>query len=370
MRLFSEAEDQANGLSFADEESGTSIVVGEHRRKKSGRKATGGDAPREEVIHDLGEEEKRCRCCGKERPLLDDEITEEVEVVPARAKVLRHIRRVYGPCECKQFKASEQPPIVRAAVAARMIPGSIAAPGFLAYVVSAKVVDALPFYRQEKTLSRFGLEITRATLASWAIAVAARCGALIELMWELIREGPFQQMDETTVQVLHESNRAASAKSYVWVNLGYVEKRRKEQDSGDNETELKPIVLYHYHPSRAAEVITSALEGHEQGYLQSDGYEAYTAVLSKMVGTIHIGCLAHVGRKFYEAAKVTKKPGSSEQALAFIAKIYRVEKQQREQLENGAITRRQFVERRAEKARPVLEAFKAWLDERAEQVPP
>lgn len=362
MRLFNEAEE----LAHSNEEHSPTVTVGEHHRKKPGRRAISADIPREEVIHDLQPEQKRCPCCGKDRPLLDDEITEEVEIVPARAKVLRHIRKVYGPCGCSAFEASKDPPVVRAPMAARMIPGSIAAPGFLAYVLTAKFVDALPFYRQERIFSRLGVTISRSTLAAWAIAVAARCGPLIELMWKLIREGPFQQMDETTIQVLHERNRPVSAKSYVWVNLGFVYEEGKEE----HEAEVKPIVLYHYHPSRSAKVITATLEGYKKGHLQTDGYEAYAAALAEKPGIVHVGCLAHLRRKFHDATKITKKPGSAEQALAFIAKLYRIEKECRERLSKGLISRAQFVEERSEKAMAILQRFKTWLEERSEQVPP
>jgi transposase len=361
MRLFNEAEELAEGSTEAATEEPASLTVGEHRRKKPGRKAISKDLPREEVIHDLDSEQKRCECCGEDRPLLDEESSEEIEIIPASVKVLRHIRKVYGPCRCKGFESSEQLPILRAAMPPRMIPGSIAAAGALAYVVTSKFVDALPLYRQEKIFSRFGVEISRSTLANWVIAVAARCGPLIDLMWQLIGKAVFQQMDETTTQVLHEPGRPPTAKSYIWVNLGHVEVEGQE--------ELKSIILYHYHPSRAAAVVTSTLAGYE-GYLQTDGYEAYEAGLRAEEGIIHLGCLAHVRRKFFEAAKLTKKPGSAQQALAFIAKVYRIETECREQLSGGKVSREQFVERRDEQARPILEQFMKWLDERSEQVPP
>lgn len=168
-------------------------------------------------------------------------------------------------------------------------------------------------------------------------------------------------MDETTSQVLHEPGRPPTAKSYVWVNLAHVEVEGQE--------ERKSIILYHYHPSRASVVVSSTLAGHE-GYLQTDGYEAYDTALSAGQAIIHLGCLAHVRRKFYEAAKIAKKPGSAQAALAFIAKVYRIETECREQLSAGKITREQFVERRDGQARPILEQFMSRLGERVEQVPP
>jgi len=358
MRLFDEAEKLAEGESSED----ASVSVGEHRRKKPGRKPISKDLPREEVVHDLEDGQKYCRCCGKERPQFDDEISEELEIVPASVKVVRHIRKVYGPCTCKDFESSEQAPVLRGVMSPRMLPGSIAAAGTLAYVVTAKFVDAMPLYRQEKIFSRLGVEIQRSTLAKWIITLAARCGPLLELMWKRLNTAVFQQMDETTTQVLHEPNRPPTTRSYIWVNLGHV--KVEQQD------DLKPIIVYHYHHSRSAQVASSALTDYEGKYLQSDAYEAYETALRERGGIVHVGCLAHLRRRFYEAGKLTKKPGSAQQALAYIAKIYRIEKEHRGKLQSAAISREQFTETRAEQARPIFEQFGRWLDERSDQVPP
>jgi transposase len=104
--------------------------------------------------------------------------------------------------------------------------------------------------------------------------------------------------------------------------------------------------------------------GHE-GYLQTDGYEGY-AQAGTLPGIMHVGCFAHARRKFDEAAKASKKPGSAHEALGRIAKIYRIERELRaEQLAADA-----FLHKRKQKVQPLLEDFKEWLDKKALQVPP
>ena len=98
--LFNEAEDGAEELSSFTDEQAASVLIPEHRRKRPGRKGISKDLPREVVVHDLSEEEKRCPCCGEQRPLIGEETTEEVDIIPAQVKVLRHVRPVYGPCDC------------------------------------------------------------------------------------------------------------------------------------------------------------------------------------------------------------------------------------------------------------------------------
>jgi len=358
MLLFNEAEAGATELSALTVRQAASVHIAQHERTKPGRKPIADHLPREVVIHDLSDEEKRCPCCAKERPLVSEETSEEAEVIPAKVKVIRHVRRVYGPCRCEAFADSGAAPMVRSPMPPRMIPGSIAGPGLLAYVLTAKFVDSLPFYRQETIFSRLGIEVSRATLCTWAISAAGRCGPLIELLWDRVREGPLVQMDETTMQVLREPGRPASTKSYMWVNLGYV-----EEDSA-----FKPVVLYHYHPTRSGEVATSVLDGYH-GYLQTDGYDGYNEI-GNQEGILHVGCWAHARRKFFEASKITKKAGSAEVALAFIAELYRIEKTLRTQLADKKISREQFVQERSAQVRPHLERFRHWLDERIEQVVP
>lgn len=170
-RLFDEAED---GASYEEEESelkeDTDVAkVNGYIRNKPGRKPLSNKLPREEITHDLSEEEKKCPCCGKERKKIGSEATEELDIIPARIKVIRHIRIKYGPCDCDGFFESGKSEIKRAPAPGRMIPGSIASAGLLAYTVTAKFADALPFYRQSKIFERIDIELSRATLCNWTI---------------------------------------------------------------------------------------------------------------------------------------------------------------------------------------------------------
>jgi transposase len=71
----------------------------------------------------------------------------------------------------------------------------------------------------------------------------------------------------------------------------------------------KPVVLFEYRPTRGAKHLPYFLEGF-RGYLQTDGYEGYDSALAAFPGIRHIGCFSHARRRFFEAAKVSKKGGS------------------------------------------------------------
>ncbi len=343
--LFDEAEH--SGSEQGERLSEPTIEVAAHRRAKRGRKPLPADLPREEIVHDIPEEQKVCTC-GQKLVRIGEETSEQVEIIPQQIKVIRHIRPKYA---CQKCEGLDSPQAVKIApVPPQIIPKSIATPGLLAYILVSKFCDAIPFYRQEKLFRRIGIELSRVDFSHWAIQVARQCDPLIEVFLEQIRAGPVVQMDETRLQVMKELGRADTAQSFMWVIRG-----------GPPQN---PVILYRYHPSRSAKIPLVYLSDY-QGYLQTDGYEGYTDV-GCLSGISHVGCWAHARRKFDEAAKPSKKPGSAQEALGRIAKIYRIERELRvQQLEPE-----EFAGKRRQQVLPILNDFKEWLEKKAVQVPP
>ncbi len=342
MLLFNEAESESI---FSDcyEEAETEITtVKTYTRKKRGRRKLPENLPREEIIYDLSDEEKKCPCCNKERPVIGKEETEELDIIPAKVRVIKHVRLKYGPCKCDDFLEKKIPEIKTAKMPVRLIPGSIASPGLLAYVITSKFVDSLPFYRQSKMFERIDAKISRATLCNWAILTAKKCEILMDLLEKEIRRGPFIQMDETTIQVLNEEGRAPETKSYMWVSVGY-------------PAYDKPVIIFDYHENRSKDIPLEKLKGY-RGYLQTDGYAGYNAA-GKQAGIVHVGCFAHARRYFVEAAKLSKKSNIGSRGVSYIKKIYKVEKE----LRVRNLPDEEFVSLRKEKIQPILDDFYSWL---------
>lgn len=177
---------------------------------------------------------------------------------PQKIKVIRYIRPKYA---CRKCEGTDSEQAVKIApVPPQIIPKSIAPPGLLAYVLVSKFCDAIPFYRQEKQFSRIGIELSRVDFSNWAIQASRQCDPLIEVFLDEIQAGPAVQMDETRLQVMKELGRANTTKSYMWVIRG-----------GPPEN---PVIVYRYHPSRSARIPLQYLSEYE-GYLQTEGYEAY-----------------------------------------------------------------------------------------------
>jgi len=134
-----------------------------------------------------------------------------------------------------------------------------------------------------------------------------------------------------------------------------------------------PVVLFTYSPSRSQTVAEQLLEGY-QGYLQTDGYTAYAHVCGKH-GLTHLGCFAHVRRKFDEALKAQGKKAArvnpklkpesiAAQALTIIQQLYRIE------ADINALPPEQKRMTRQEQAVPILNQLRGWLDQALTQVPP
>ena len=129
----------------------------------------------------------------------------------------------------------------------------------------------------------------------------------------------------------------------------------------------QPAVLFHYDPGRGGRV-AQELVGDFQGYFQTDGYAGYNA-LGARDGLTHVGCLAHVRRKFMAVLKggsSKHKAGTASTVLNLIGKLYHIEKQADEQ----KLDPEQIKNLRQERAKPIMDKIKSILDARSETTPP
>lgn len=322
-----------------------------YKRKKPGRKPIPEDLPREHVYHDIPEAEKACGC-GSKQVQIGEETSEQVDFIPAQLKVICHHRSKWACPICEGVDTPGK--TVKIAPAPKqLIAKSFATPGLLAQVITAKFVDSMPFYRQEQQFERLGLPLGRATMCNWAALMGQRCEILTDMLLDKAKQGNYLQCDETTVQVMKEPGRKNTSKSYMWVIRGGPPDR--------------PIVLFHYDPSRSQEVAKKLLSRF-QGYVQTDGYQGYN-FLEHQEGVTLLACMAHAQRKFADVCKASgkkAKKGLAGEGLQFFKKLYRLEADWRE----SQLRSNQIRDLRQEKAIPILNAFKEWLDSYHGKVPP
>jgi transposase len=330
INLFDEAELLSDDVEPAEE----STNIPAHKRKKK-RASIPAELPRTEIIHDLSDAEKVCPHDGTALRHFGNETSEQLDYIPAQVSVLQHVRRKYTcPC-CNNYMVTANKP-------AQPIEKSIASPGLLAQVATHKYCDALPLYRQAQMFKRFGIELDRTSLANWMIKCGALIQPLINLMYERARECSLLYMDETVLQVLKESDRNTQQQSRMWVIT-------------NNESSAR-ITLFHYSPTRK---ICEAdwMLGDFSGALMMDGYAVYDSIC-KTKQLDNLSCWAHTRRYFKEArdAQDKEKAGKANVALAFIQKLYRIEK-----LSENKSTNEIYQIRQAQ-ALPLLDQLRQWLD--------
>lgn len=330
------------------------IAVGAHKRKKRGRKPLPDNLPRVEVIHDIADDQKVC-ACGAALSRIGEDTCEKLDYVPAKVRVLRHIRYKYA---CKNCEGVEDngPTVKIAPAPVALIAKSNATEGLLAHIAVSKFADGLPLYRQEKIFARMGIDLSRATMAGWLVKAAQCCSPLMDLLQNEIRSGPLINMDETPIQVLNEPGRANTSKSYMWVFCG-----------GPPD---HPTVLYQYHPSRSGQQALQFLDDY-RGCIQSDDYNGYDYLAAKK-DIVALGCWAHARRKFIDVVKVRKKHRGkrsnprtlADQALDYIGKLYGIERHIRHLCPD------EIYQYRQKESKPVLDKFKTWLDATEPLTPP
>jgi transposase len=401
--LFNEAE--ALGTKPESETEASEIVVPAHARPRGKRKPIDPKLPRKRIEHDIAEAEKTC-ACGCRLTRIGEVVSEQLDIEPAKACVLQHVRFKYAcrTCEGASSAAADSDAantasdahtesasssrgasdadaasasssrgasdahaasapeagrprgaVITAPLPAQPIPKSNASPGLLAFITVSKYADGMPLYRLEGILARYLISVSRTAMAAWMIRCGELVVPLINLFNDILLGYDILQMDETTVQVLKEDGRAATAKSFMWVRRG-----------GPPE---QPVILFDYAATRAASVPLRLLEDYK-GFLQSDGYRGYGAVC-RCDGVVHVGCLDHARRKFADAVKAQHAIAGGEQGLApealvIIRKLYAIEKLARD----AKMTAAQRHRLRQEKAKPIWTELRAWLDKNLGAAPP
>ena len=79
------------------------IDVPAHKRRKGGRRPLPAFLPRVEVVHDLSEAEKVCpHDATHTLQRIGEEVSEQLDIIPAVLQVIRHVRPQYACGRCKE----------------------------------------------------------------------------------------------------------------------------------------------------------------------------------------------------------------------------------------------------------------------------
>ena len=306
-------------------------------RVRAGRQPLPAHLPRVEHRH----EPESCACgqCGGELVKIGEDVSEQLDVEPAKFFVHRHIRPQYACKRCETVTAAPVPPAV--------IDGGLAATGLLVWVLVAKFLDHLPLYRLAQIAARQDVPLALSTLAEWVGRLGVALQPLADRLAELQRLRPVLHADETPVQQLDPGG-GKTKKAYLWAY---------RSNGFDGEP---PILLFDYQTSREGKHAAAFLHGWE-GHLMVDDYAGYKALFRD--GTVtELGCWAHARRKFFDLAKANGSPVAA-RALRHIARLYRIEAK----AQGCPPEVRQRL--RAKHAKPRLKLCHAWLVKARAAVP-
>lgn len=309
-------------------------TVAKPKRPRAGRQPLPDHLPRIEHRH----EPEACTCghCGKDLVKIGEDITEQLDVEPAKFFVHRHIRPQYACRACETITAAPIPPAV--------IDGGMAAVGLLAWVMIGKYQDHLPLYRLEQIAARDNVILSRSTLADWVGRVGVALQPLVDrLTWHLL-QGNTLHADETPVAQLDPGS-GKTKKAYLWAY--------RSNDLADAGPRL---IVFDYQKGRGGEHARQFL-GTWKGHLMVDDYVGYKALFANTgngEACIELACLAHARRKFFDLHQANQSPMAFE-ALQRIGALYAIEAEGKEL---SIEARRQL---RQEKSLPQLQAFHDWL---------
>jgi transposase len=306
---------------------------GSTSKRKPARRPLPEYLPRERIVHPAP-----CACpkCGGVVRKLGEDVTETLECLPRRWKVVEHVREKFT---CRSCEAISQPP-----APSHPIARGRAGPNLLALVMVSKYGHHLPLTRQSAIYAREGVEIDVSTLADWVGAVAATAMPLVDAIRAHVFAAERLHADDTTVPVLaKEKTRIARLWAYV-------------RDDRPFAGRAPPAAAFFYSPDRGGAHPERHLASFA-GLMQADPYAGFGRLYDprRTPGPIlEAACWAHARRKFFELAQVAKAPIAAA-AVTRIDRLFAIERAINGHSAEARLTRRR------EQSAPILAELERWL---------
>ncbi|MEJ7747001.1 MAG: IS66 family transposase [Luteimonas sp.] len=287
--------------------------------------------------HDANGQPCGCTACGGRLRLIGQDVSEQLEYVPSRFKVIRHVRPKLACVACEA--------IFQAPAPSRPIARGVAGPALLANVLVSKYCDHIPLHRLGRIYGRDGIVIDRSTMAGWVGQSEKLFDPLVAALGRYTLAGEKVHADDTPVAVL-DPGRGRTKTGRLWV---YV---RDDRPAGNTQP---PAAWYRYSPNRRGEHPQAHLANY-RGILQADAYGGYGKIYAGG-RVLEAACWAHARRPFWDLHESQGKVGGSiaHQALQRIAALYAIEAQIRGQPPDVR------SEVRRARAGPLLEDLHAWF---------
>jgi transposase len=310
------------------------------RPASRGAQALPAHLERREVLVPPAAEECICPGCGEQRQPLGEEVSQRLELEPARFYVRVEKRPKLACQSCKEGVAA-------APAGETPLPGALPGPGLLAQLVVGKYRDGLPLHRQQAIFDkRYGVRLPASTLGDWVAGASDLLPPVVQLLKQRTLADFLLHTDDTGVRVLDREDARGIKRGHLWPYVGV----------GGN-------VFVEYTPDWSGKGPQGVLADF-RGYLVVDGYKGYEALFGPTSPRIEVGCWMHARRGFERAYVAGDARGGM--VLSLVQKLYAVERQAQEQ----GLAPEARLTLRLEHSRPVYEELFGLLTQWAPRVPP
>jgi transposase len=275
-----------------------------------------------------------------ERERIGEKVTYRLAQRPGSYAVLKYVRTTWKLRETGELLTPPSP--------SNVLEKCVADVSLLAGMLSDKFLYHLPLHRQHQRLLAAGVQLSRASLTTWAARGIDLLAPIYAAQCRHVLTSEVLAMDETPIKA-GRLEKGKMRQAYFWPIYG-------------NSDE----VVFHYAPSRAHEHVKTFLGTTFTGTLLTDGYEAYRSYARSNPEVTHAECWAHCRRHFERAQDA--EPQAVGEALALIGALYRHEELIRERQIEGA----EKLAWRSAHSEPIVRAFWAWCElqcQRGDMVP-
>src|SRR6202158_1007901 len=255
-------------------------------RKRPARQPFPDHLPRERVVEPGP---TTCLCCGSARlRKLGEDITETLEVIPRRWKVIQHIREKFTCRDCEKISQAPAP--------FHVIARGWAGPSLLAMILFEKYGQHQPLNRQAERYAREGVPLSLSTLAD---QVGACCAVLAPLLRRLeghVFAAERLHGDDTTVPVLAKG-KTDTGRCWVYV--------RDDRPFGGPDP---PAAMFYYSRDRAGEHAQAHLADYA-GIFQADAFGGDNKLYEadrKPGPIVEAACWVHARRPFFAMADLAE----------------------------------------------------------------
>src|SRR5271170_3926549 len=327
----------------------TTTVAGFTRRRAE-RNTFPDHLPCERVVIDPP---TSCECCGGTRlRKLGEDVTQTLEVIPRRWKVIETVREKFTCRDCEKISQAPAP--------FHVISRGWAGPSLLAMILFEKYGQHQPLNRQAERYAREGVPISLSTMAD---SVGSSCAALEPLLRRVeahVLAAERLHGDDTIVPVLAKG-KTDTGRCWVYV--------RDDRPFGGQGP---PAAMFYYSRDRKGEHPQRHLTGYA-GLFQADAFDGYNKLYEanrKPSPIVEAACWVHARRPFFIMADIAanarrkaqgKTPGVISplalEAVRRIDALFEIERS----INGQSAERRRAV--RQEVSAPLVAELQSWMRE-------